>query len=223
MSVVTPFLKPLLCKTKLTLSLPPFSNNKSSDQAVTLIRKRTFLELLPPDENSWRAIVHEFLLRADISPAWATCGARLEPVLLETSPSDGGLVQVTVDEALTDRLGGHRRVQISILYYRWRTENFRKVSSGFLGIVALISAVGSKQKEIHSALPTPQTAPREQPLQIDAAAAKEIFRIIEPHLWLRKLGNFDQDLIPAQDRKARVSRQMKRRDDDGVWIDSGKA
>ncbi|MCJ1455275.1 hypothetical protein MMC28_005629 [Mycoblastus sanguinarius] len=194
--------------------------NKSSEQPVnTLIRKRTFLELLPPDKNSWRALVREFLNRADTSPAWATYGARLGPVLQSTSPRDGSLVQLTVDEPCMDRLGGHQRIQISILYYRWRTENFRKVSSGFLGILAMISAVG-KQKKKYDTLPT-QTV-REQPLQIDAAAAREIYKIIEPHLWLRKLGN-DQNLIFAQDRKARISLQMKRRDDDGIWRDTGKA
>ena len=208
----------LICSVKLTVH-SSFSNKSSEQPVNTLIRKRTFLELLPPDKNSWRALVREFLNRADTSPAWATYGARLGPVLQSTSPRDGSLVQLTVDEPCMDRLGGHQRIQISILYYRWRTENFRKVSSGFLGILAMISAVG-KQKKKYDTLPT-QTV-REQPLQIDAAAAREIYKIIEPHLWLRKLGN-DQNLIFAQDRKARISLQMKRRDDDGIWRDTGKA
>ena len=185
----------------------------------TLIRLRTFLELLPPDEDSWKALIHEFLNRADTSPAWATYGARLGPVLQRTSPRDGSLVQLTVDEPFMDRLCGHQRIQISILYYRWRTENFRKVSSGFLGILAMISAVG-KVKKIYDT--SSAQAAREQPLQIGAAAAKEIYKIIEPHLWLRKLGN-DQNLIFTQDKKARISLQMKRRDDDGIWRDTGKA
>lgn len=87
----------------------------------------------------------------------------------------------------------------------------------------MISAVG-KQKKIYDTSPT-QTAReqrREQPLQIDAAAAREIYKIIEPHLWLRKLGN-DQNLIFAEDRKARISHQVKRKDDDGIWRDNGKA
>lgn len=185
----------------------------------TLIRKRTFLELLPPDENSWRALVPEFLNRADTSPAWATCAARLGPVLQNTSPRDGNLVQLTVDEPFIDRLGGHQRVQISILYYRWRTEEFRKVSSGFLGILALIGAVGEQEK-MHDTLTT--LSPRERPLQIDAAVAREIFKVIEPHLWLGKPRG-DRNLTFARDRKARISLQTKSRGDDGVWRDTTKA
>jgi len=212
----------LICSVKLTIH-SSFSNQSSEQSVNTLIRKRTFFELLPPDEDSWKALVHEFLNRADTSPAWATFGARLGPVLQSTSPRDGSLVQLTVDEPFMDRLGGHQRIQISILYYRWRTENFRKVSSGFLGILAMISAVG-KQKKTYDTLPT-QTARkqlREQPLQIDAAAAREIYKIIEPHLWLRKLGN-DQNFMFAQDRKARTSHQIIRRGDDGIWRDTGIA
>ena len=188
-----------------------------------LIKKRTFLELLPPDENSWKAIVHEFLNRADTSPAWATFGARLEPVLQSTSPRDGSLVQLTVDKPFIDELGGNQRIQISILYYRWRTESFRKVSSGFLGILAMISAVG-KQGIEYNPLPTQTTNKqlREQPLQIDATTAREVYKIIEPRLWLRKLGD-DQNLTFARNRKARISHQMKRKDDDGMWKDIGKA
>ncbi|KAL9045429.1 MAG: hypothetical protein Q9214_001521 [Letrouitia sp. 1 TL-2023] len=194
-------------------------NKPSEEQVNTLIRKRTFLELLPPDENSWRALVPEFLNRADTSPAWATYGARLGPVLQSTSPRDGSLVQLTVDEPFTDRLGGRQRIQISILYYRWRTESFRKVSSGFLGILAMISAVG-KQEKTHE---TPKTQTmREQPLQIDAAVVKEIYEIIEPHPWLGKLKS-DQKLIFAQDMKAHISLQTILRGDDGVWRDTAKA
>lgn len=193
----------------------------SSEQAVnTLIRKRTFLELLPPDENAWRTQVHEFLNRADTSPAWAKHAARLGPVLQGTSPQAGSIIQITLDEPFTDKLGGHQRIQISILYYRWRTGSFQKVSSGFLGILAMISAVGQAKKMYDP--PPMQTIAREQPLQIDAAAAKEIYRIIEPQLWRSRYGD-DQNLVFAKDKKARVSRQMKRRDDDGVWRDSDKA
>ena len=187
-----------------------------------LIRKRTFLELLPPDEQSWRELVSEFLNRVDTSPGWATCRARLGPVMQSISPRDGGLTQLTVDEPFVDRLGGHQRIQISILYYRWRTENFRKVSSGFLGILAMISAVGNpvgKLEKTHDTLTT--RTRREQPLHIDAAVAREIYKIIEPHLWLGKLRS-DQKLVFAQDRKARISHQTIRRGDDGIWRDIGK-
>ena len=81
-----------------------------------------------------------------------------------------------------DRLGGHQRIQISVLYYRWRTENFRKLSPGFLGILAMIGAVGKQKEIVYDTLPA-QTA-REQQLQIDAAAAREIYKIIEPDLWI---------------------------------------
>lgn len=185
----------------------------------TVIKKRTFLELLPSDENSWKAVVHEFLNRADTSPAWATFGARLRPVLQSTSPLGGSLVQLTVDEPFTDSLGGHQRIQISILYYRWRTETFRKVSAGFLGILAMISAVGEPKKADQT---SPTQVAREQSLQIDAAIGREIYKLIEPHLRLRKPGG-DQHLIVAQDKKARISHQVKRRDDDGIWRDTGKA
>lgn len=184
-----------------------------------MIKKRTFLELLPPDENSWKALVHEFLNPADTSAAWATFGARLSPVLQNTSPRDGSLVQLTLDEPFTDRLDGHQRVQISILYYRWRTESFKKVSAGFLGILAMISAV-REPKQVDETIPL-QIA-RQPPLQLDAAAAREIYKIIEPHLRARKL-KIDQLLVVAQDKKARVSHQIKRRDDDGIWRDTNKA
>ena len=161
----------------------------------------------------------EFLNRADTSPAWATCAARLAPVLQNTSPRDGSLVQLTVDEPFIDRLGGHQRIQISILYYRWRTEEFRKVSSGFLGILALISAVGKPEKTYDTL--TTQTT-HEQPLQIDAAVAREVYKIIEPHLWLGKPRDH-QNMTFAQDGKARVSLQTKSRGDDGIWRDTSKA
>ena len=140
-------------------------------------------------------------------------------MLQSTSPRDGSLVQLTVDEPCIDSLCGHQRIQISILHYPWRTESFRKVSSGLLGVLAMTSAVGI-QHQVHDSIPM-QTV-REQPLQIDATAAKEIYRIVEPHLRLTKLGN-DQRLILTEDKKARISRQLKRRDDDGIWRDAGKS
>ena len=210
-----------LCSVKLT-SRFLFSSVPLEEPRNTLIKKCTFFELLPPDENSWRTLTSEFLNRMDTSSAWATYGARLKPVLQNTSPRDGSLVQMTVDEPFVDRLGGHQRIQISILYYRWRTESFRKVSSGFLGILAMISAVGKKAKTCDN-LKTPTTrATPLTPLQVDATTAKEIYKIVEPHLWPIELKS-NQGLTFARHRKARISLQMKCRGDDGKWRDSDEA
>ena len=130
---------------------------------------------------------------------------------LLTTPRDGHLVQISVDEVYTDRLGGQQRIQISVLHYRWRTESFRKVSSGFLGILAMVSAIG-KEKELRSVKVTQR--PREQLLEIDPATATKIYKLIEPNLWLRKVES-EQSRVYAQDRKARVSRQIVSRDENG--------
>ena len=185
----------------------------------TLIRRRTFLELVPPDDNAWRAIVLEFLNRADTSPAWATCAARLGSVLNSTSPHVGSLVQITVDEPFVDRLGGHQQIQVSILYYPWKTAEFRKVSSGFLGILALITAIG-KQDTVLDRLSTQTT--HQPTLQIDKAMREKIYSIIEPHLLLGKPRPVQETRL-AQDKKTRVSLQSKSREDDGVWKDTGEA
>lgn len=106
----------LLCSETLTVH-SSFSDQPSGQPVNILIKKRTFLELLPPDEHSWKTLAQDFLSLADSSPAWATFGARLGPVLQTTSPRDGGLVQLTLDEPFTDSLGGRQRLQVGILYY----------------------------------------------------------------------------------------------------------
>ncbi|PMD17100.1 hypothetical protein NA56DRAFT_662420 [Hyaloscypha hepaticicola] len=67
--------------------------------------------------------------------------ARMQALLTESSPRAGSLVQLTLDEPFTDNLGGHQCLQISVLYYRWRTEEFLKVSSAFLGIGLLSNRI----------------------------------------------------------------------------------
>ena len=95
----------LICTVELTGRSS--SRSKSVEQPMKiLIRKRTFLELLPPDDNSWRALVQEFLNGVGTSHAWAICAARLGSALHSTSPRDGSLIQITVDEPFVDSLGG---------------------------------------------------------------------------------------------------------------------
>ena len=147
----------------------------------------------------------------------------LGPVLQSTLPREGSLVQLTVDQPFTDSLGGHQRIQISVLYYRWRTESFQKISSGFLGILAMISAVGEERKTSYTEKTTQMISPkRAQPLQIDATMTKEIYKIIEPRLRLGGGLRSDQRLVFSEDKKARRSLQMKSRGDDGVWRVVGK-
>lgn len=98
------------------------------------MKKCQFFELLPPAEDSWHTIVPRFLDRARISPVWSAHRTRLQGLLSSTSPRPGNLVQVTMDELSTDRLGGRQRLQISVLYFKWRTEEFRTVSSGWVSI-----------------------------------------------------------------------------------------
>ena len=88
---------------------------------------------------------------------------------------------MSIDEVFTDKLHGQSRVQISVLHYRWRTEEFRKVSAGFLGIIAMVNVMG-KEKTVVESDPPPRIR-REQPLQINTATALEIYKIIEPQLW----------------------------------------
>jgi hypothetical protein len=119
----------------------------SSTGNTVVIRQRTYLELLPPAEDRWKVAVSDFL---GTSTVWNAHQARLMSLL--TTPQDGHLVQSSMDEVYTDKLGGRQRVQICVLHYRWRTEDFRKVSSGFLGILAVLSAIGEdreEKKEVH--------------------------------------------------------------------------
>jgi hypothetical protein len=137
----------------------------------------------------------------------------MQSLLTESSPNEGSLVQLTLDEPFTDRLGGHQCLQLSVLYYRWRTEEFRKVSSGFLGILVMISAVGGQEDTDD---PPIQMIQREPPLQMDAVTIKKIYKEIEPHMWL-SLINVDQESKEFDGRKKNMSRHLMSRDNDGTW------
>ncbi|KAI9697884.1 MAG: hypothetical protein M1820_007671 [Bogoriella megaspora] len=172
-----------------------------------VVRKRTYFELLPPAEAALETSVSEFL---DTSPIWGVYRTRLMRLL--KTPKDGHLVQCSMDEVYTDILGGQQRIQISVLHYRWRTEEFRKVSSGFLGILAMVSAIG-KKKEPGCVKVMPRRL-REQPLEIDLATAIEIYRLIERNLWLRNLEG-EQGRVYRQDDKGRAFRKIMSRDENG--------
>lgn len=124
------------------------------------------------------------------------------------------MVQLTWDEEYKDELGGRQRVQISVMYFRWRTEEFRKVSAGFLGILAAVNAVGKPVQ-----LPTSQlwAEPRhDQPLQVDAATAKQIYEELAPFMRLKPTPP-DQDSERFKGPKRFTSRQVRFRGEDGIW------
>ena len=178
-----------------------------------MLKKLTPLELLPPDPNSWEALIHAFLSQPDIPPQWARYRARLVAAIQNTSPHNGVLTQLTVDETCIDTLYGRQRILISVLCYHWRTEAFRKVSLGFVGILAMVGAIGDDEKTNDA--PLTWTA-REPPLAMDATVAREIYKLIEPNLVMKKLGN-DQIVPRNQDARARVSRQLRSMGDEGKW------
>jgi hypothetical protein len=191
------------------------SHTHSPRPVGALIKKRTYFELLLPDEDAWKALVLDFLRRKDVAPAWRNQHqAGLEPVLARTQPRPGNVVQLTWDEPFTDALGGMQRVQVSVLYFRWRTEEFREVSAGFLGILAMTSAVDMRPRLEN--LPPPRKARHDPPLQMDATAMRKIYDDIAPHMRLRPMDSH-LDMILSGGSKKSVSRQLRFRDDDGVW------
>lgn len=192
---------------------PSHSYKRSAEPVSALIKKHTYLELLPPDENAWKTLVLEFLDREDSVPAWRAHRARMKPLLASTKPRPGNVVQLTWDEPFTDELGGQQRVQISVLYFRWHTEEFRKVSSGFLGVLAMVSAVDRHGEPYE---PPPLKVRRNQPLQMDAVSMKQIYDEIAPHMRLKPIES-DRDSARFGGSKKTLSRQLKFRDDDGVW------
>lgn len=137
----------------------------------------------------------------------------MQALLAESSPKAGSLVQLTLDEPFTDNLSRHQCLQISVLYYRCRTEEFLKVSSAFLGILVMIRAVGGKEDTDD---PPIQVIQREPSLQIDAATIKKIYKEIESHTWL-SLINVDQGSREFDGRKKNMSRHLMSRDDNGMW------
>ncbi|KAI9801966.1 MAG: hypothetical protein M1825_003021 [Sarcosagium campestre] len=191
---------------------------------LALIRKRTYFEALPPATGAWTTVVSDFL---NPHPVWSVYRARLMAQL--TTPGDGQLGQVSLDQLYTDRLGGRQRIQISVLHYRWRTEEFRKVSAGFLGILAMVSAVGQQgenegkveseeRNELSSAITTMiARRQRQLPLKVDPATAVEICRIVEPHLQLRNIEE-EQAQVYEEDKGARRTLQVLARDEHG-WKD----
>ena len=179
-----------------------------------MIRRHKFFELLPPDEIAWKALVHEFLDREDSTAAWRSCQDSMKPLLATTRPKPGSMVQLTWDNPYTDDLGGQQRVQITLIYFRWRTEEFRKVSAGFIGIVAMISAVDACAKPFEP--PTTRGIPHDPPLQMDSAVMQAIYDELAPHMRLLSKGGSQDSGILARPKRT-VSRQLKFRDDDGVW------
>lgn len=124
------------------------------------------------------------------------------------------MVHVTWDQAYTDSLGGNQRVQVSVLYYRWKTEDFRKVSAGFLGVSAMVSAVdvdGTPWKP-----PQLKADPRRDRLTILPGFEKEIYAQLAPHLRLPISGS-DGDSQRFKGPKRILSRQLKYMDEFGTW------
>ncbi|KAF5970433.1 Armadillo-like helical [Fusarium coicis] len=181
---------------------------------TAVIRQNKFFELLPPDEESWKKALLDYLTRSGSPPGWRACCGRIKLVIQSTNPKPGSMVQLTWDDHFTDELKGQQRTQISIVYFRWKTEEFRKVSSGFIGILAMVSAVDVFARPYE---PPPVTeAQREEPLQIAAVTMKKIYDELAPHMRLLS-SNIEQDSSRFTGPKKVVSRQLKFRDDDGVW------
>lgn len=181
---------------------------------TAVIRRHKFFELLPPDETAWKALIYEFLDKEGSTAAWRSCQDGMRLLLATTRPKPGSMVQLTWDGPYTDELGGQQRVQITVLYFRWHTEEFRKVSAGFMGIVAMISAVDVYAKPYEP--PTLRKVPHDPPLQMDAAAMQAIYNELAPHMRLLSKGGSQDPGILAGPKKT-ISRQLKFRDDDGVW------
>lgn len=179
-----------------------------------MIKRHKFFELLPPDEDAWKSLVHEFLDRKDSAAAWRSCRGSMKPLLATTKPKPGSMVQLTWDDPYTDELGGKQRVQITAIYFRWRTEEFRKVSAGFIGIVAMISAVDNHGKPYEP--PPLRKTPHDPPLQMDAAAMQAIYDELAPHMRLLSKGCSQDSGILARPKRS-ISRQLQFRDEYGVW------
>jgi hypothetical protein len=133
-------------------------------------------------------------------------------LLSDTNPPPGNVVQINLDEPFTDKLGGRQRVMISVLYFGWRTEEFRTISAGFLGIVAMVGTI--RMDGIHSE-PPPVRVNHDPPMQIDSAAMLKIYSEIAPHMRLKPM--IHQESVELAGPKKSQSRQLKFRDDDGVW------
>jgi hypothetical protein len=190
-----------------------------TEPVSALIKKRTYLELLPPNEDAWKTVALEFMNRGDSIPAWSAHGARMTSLLANTKPKAGNVAQLTWDEPFTDALGGRQRVQISVLYFRWKTEEFRKVSSGFLGILAMISAIGPPDA---TNILSPTVQPRRpRPLQMDPATKKAIYDEIAPYMRRNQLESYQSSANVTTYDKSQ-SQQLRVRSDDGVWKDVRK-
>ncbi|KAG9187004.1 hypothetical protein G6011_10112 [Alternaria panax] len=188
----------------------------STEPVSALIKRHTYLELLPPNEDAWKTVTHEFLNRGDSILAWSEHGARMMPLLASTKPKAGNVTQLTWDEPFTDALGGRQRVQISVLYFRWKTEEFRKVSSGFLGILAMICATGPQDG---TNVLSPMVEPRRpRPLQMDPATTKRIYDEIAPYIRRNQLETYKACTNVTPFDKGQ-SRQLRVRGDDGIWKD----
>lgn len=189
------------------------SFKRSAEPVSALIKKHTYLELLPPDESAWKTLVLEFLNREDSVPAWRSYQARMKPLLAKINPRPGHMIQLTWDEPFTDELGGQQRVQISVLYFRWRTDEFRKVSSGVLGILAMLSAVDRQGEQYE---PPPLKIRRDLPLQMDKASMKKIYDEVAPYMRSKPMES-DRDSARLSGSTKVISRQLKFMDDDRIW------
>jgi hypothetical protein len=138
----------------------------------------------------------------------------MAPLLANRNPKPGTVVQLTWDEPFIDALGGLQRVQISVLYFRWRTEEFRRVSSGFLGILAMVCAAETQEKPYVQ--PASVQLQRGPALQIESVMRKKIYDKLAPHIRLRPMERH-QPPQEAMEVKKGQSRQLKIRGDDGIW------
>jgi hypothetical protein len=177
-----------------------------------LIRKHICLDLLSPNEDAWKAATLDFLSQFHGVSAWKAQRKRIVTLLANSRPKRGNLIQLDCDEPFTDELGGLQRVHITILYFGWRSEEFRKISSGFLGILTTINAMGTAEMPYRQPVKIRHNAL----LQIDSVMKKKIYDEIAPQIHTRWMEKFRESGGNMAIRKGE-SRQVRYRGDDGVW------
>ncbi|KAK1757013.1 hypothetical protein QBC47DRAFT_174298 [Echria macrotheca] len=194
-----------------------FLQKGSAAPITAVIRKQALFDVLPRQEDAWKQQTLEFLARTGRSPVWHTCRNQIEQELSRpTSPMPGHLMSIAWEQDYEDELGGRQRLQVSVLYFRWKTEEFRAVSAGFLGILAMLSAVDVRG-EAYKPPPLLKEPQRGDPaMRMDGPTAKDIRDELQPLLRFH-IGTANHDQARFSGRKKYLSRQLRFKGDDGVW------
>ncbi|PVH72133.1 hypothetical protein DL98DRAFT_611829 [Cadophora sp. DSE1049] len=194
-------------------------NKHQAKSSIVLVKRHSYLALLGPNEDTWKSCVLQFLDRKDNIPGWFYYQEQVKALLARKQPKPGNMLQVIWDEPFIDDLGGQQRIQICVLYFRWKTEEFSKVSSGMLSILVMVTAVGPLVEQRDT---TPVKARLEIPLQLEAAQMKKIYDETGAYQQLKERSA--QDLVQHLAKPGGInlsqSRQLMWRGDDGIWRNS---